>query len=174
MSRPSCSLRLCLANMIVMPGTKAGHDALQGKSASLFPRAAEHVIAELARMGEIGDLPAVEVVLRHAIFGEALEAIGVAGGLGAEQTVAANLLGRAAVIDLIELVTAAELGSDAVPKKLHQLDALFRLVAVGAAHVAVDIGADFRVLEIVGVRIEIDEAGRDRLLDNVFDLRIGY
>ena len=68
-----------------------------------------HVIAELAGIGEVGHLPAVEVVFGHAFLGEALEAVGIAGRLRAEQAIAADLLGRAAVVDLVELMTAAEL-----------------------------------------------------------------
>ena len=44
-----------------------------------------HVIAELARVGEIGHPPAVEVVFGHALLGKTLEAVGIAGGLGAER-----------------------------------------------------------------------------------------
>ena len=49
------------------------------------PRPAHHVIAQLAGIGEIRHLPAVEVVLRHAFLGEALESVGIARRLRAEQ-----------------------------------------------------------------------------------------
>src|SRR6476620_5769548 len=46
------------------------------------------VIAELARIAEIGDLPAIQIILGHALLGESFELIGLAGGLCAEQSVA--------------------------------------------------------------------------------------
>jgi len=75
----------------------------------------QHVIAELAGIGEIRHLPAIEVVFGHTILGKALEAVGIAGGLRAEQAVTPNLLGRTAIVDLIELVAPTELATDAVP-----------------------------------------------------------
>src|SRR5215510_6247424 len=74
--------------------------AFAGTTSRLSPRPAQRVIAQLARIGEVGHLPAVEVVLGHALLGEALEAVGVAAGLRAEQAVAADLLGRAAVVEI--------------------------------------------------------------------------
>src|SRR5262249_61080753 len=62
-------------------------------------RPAHDVVAQLARIGEVGHRPAVEVVFGYALLGEALEAVGVAGGLRAEQAIAAGLLGRSPVID---------------------------------------------------------------------------
>src|SRR5579859_2005307 len=90
----------------------------------LFPH---HVIAEFAGVGEIGHLPAVEVVFGHAVLGKTLEAIGIAGGLGAEQAVAADFLGRTAIVDLVELVPSTELAADAIPQQLEQFDALLCL-----------------------------------------------
>src|SRR6516225_3527701 len=98
----------------------------------------QHVIAEFARIAEVGHLPAAEIVLRHALLGEALELVGVAGGLRAEQAIAADFLGRAAVVDLIELVPPAELARQAIPQQLEQLHALFRLVSIGAAQVLIE------------------------------------
>src|SRR5208282_447619 len=117
----------------------------------LFRRAAQDVVAELAGIGQIRHFPAVEIVLRHTILGEALEALGIAGRLRAEQAIAADFFGRAAVIDLVELVPAAEFRRQTVPEQLHQLDAVLGLVAAGAAHVAVDVGTDLGVLEVAGV-----------------------
>src|SRR5581483_88915 len=54
--------------------------------------------------------PAVEVVLGHTGIGEGLGAVVLTGGLRAEQRVAPDLLVAARVVDLVELVTAAELG----------------------------------------------------------------
>src|SRR5260370_32950920 len=99
------------------------------------------MIAQLSGIGEVGHLPAVEVVLRHALLGEALEAVGVAGGLRAEQAVAADLLGRAAVVDLVELVPPAETRREAGPEQVQQLYALLGPVAVGGAAVTREGGA---------------------------------
>src|ERR1700736_4479782 len=133
---------------------------------------AHDVIAELAWIAEIGDLPAIQVVLGHALLGEALEFVGIAGGLCAEQAVAPDRLGRAAVVDFVKLVPAAELARQTVPQQLQKLDALFRLVAVRAAQILIEIGPDFRILEIARVAVEIDETRRDGLLDEVLDPRI--
>src|SRR5580704_15407960 len=105
---PACSER---ADAYPLPARFAcrppPHAGEEGDSIRLLRRPAQHVIAERARIGEVGYLPAVQIVFGHAVFGKALEAIGVAGRLGAEQAVTTNLLGRAAVVDLIELVAAA-------------------------------------------------------------------
>ena len=124
----------------------------------LSPCPAHDVIAELAGIGEVGHLPAVEIVFGHAFLGEALEAVGIARRLRAEQAIAPDLLGRAAVVDLVELVPAAELGCQAVPEELEQFNALLGLVAVGSAQIAIEIRTHLRVLEVAGVGIEIDQA----------------
>jgi hypothetical protein len=67
------------------------------------------MVAQLAGIGEVRHFPTIEVILRHALLGKALELVGVAGGLGAEQAVAPNLFRRAPVVDLVELVAAPEL-----------------------------------------------------------------
>ena len=56
-----------------------------------------------------------------------------------KQRVAADLLVAAGVVDLVELVAAAELGADRVPQELHQLDALDRVDTARAAEVEVEI-----------------------------------
>src|SRR5215469_2048697 len=76
------------------------------------------------RIDQILGRPAVEVVLRHARLRELLPAVVLTGGEGAEQRVAADLLVAARVVDLVELVAAAELSSHCVPQELHELDAL--------------------------------------------------
>src|SRR5215831_19773473 len=131
----------------------------------------QQVIAELARIAEIGDTPAIKAVFGHAFLGKSLEPVGIAGGLSAEQAVAADFLGRAAIVDLVELVPAAEFACHAVPQQLEQLDPLLGLVAVGAAQILLEIGPNLGVLEVAGVRVEIDEARRHGLLDQVFDPR---
>src|SRR6266849_1293166 len=128
---------------------------------------AQHVIAEFAGICEIGHAPAVDAVFGHALLGKSLEPVRIAGGLGAEQAVAADFLGRAAIVDLVELMPAAEFTCHAVPQKLEKLDPLLGLVAIGAAKISLEIGPDLGVLEVAGVRVEIDEARRDGLLDQV-------
>src|SRR5581483_139083 len=115
--------------------------------------------AELARIEQVRHGPAVEVVFGHALLGEALEAGGVAGGVGAEQGGTAELLRRAAIVDLVELVAAAELAGDGIPEELHQLHPRLAGIAVRAAHIAVEIGAELGIGEITCMRIEVDEPG---------------
>src|SRR3954447_10892337 len=103
---------------------------------------AQRVIAELARIGQIGHRPAVQVVLGHAFFYESLEAVGISRGLRPEQAVAADFLGRAAVIDFVKLVPPPELAADTVPQELHQLHALLGLITVRAAQVSVKVWPD--------------------------------
>src|ERR1700722_6125304 len=132
------------------------------------------MIRELPGVGEVGDAPAVEAVFSHALLSESLELLGIAGSLSPEQAVTSDLLGGASVVDLIKLVPAAELGGQAVPQQLHQLDELLRFEAVGAPQVAVEEGANPGVLEGPRVAIEINESGRSGLLNNVLDLRVGH
>src|SRR5437588_6855311 len=103
--------------------------------------------AEPADVDEILHLPSVQIVLGHAALGELLPAIVLAGGERAEQRVAADLLVAAGVVDLVELVPAAELGADRVPQELHELDPLDRVDPARAAHVEVEVLAEIRVLE---------------------------
>src|SRR5262245_1520104 len=70
----------------------------------ICPSPPQHVVAEFAGVGEVGHPPTVEIVFSHAVFGEPLETIGIAGSLRAEQAVAADLLRRAAIVDLVKLV----------------------------------------------------------------------
>src|ERR1700722_20667660 len=131
------------------------------------------MIRELPGVGEVGDAPAVEVVFSHALLSESLELLGIAGSLSPEQTVTSDLLGGASVVDLIKLVPAAELGGQAVPQQLHQLDALLGFVAVGAAQVAIEVGPHLRILEVPRVAVEINESGRNGLLNNFFFFLFG-
>src|SRR5262249_52366047 len=130
--------------------------------------------ANPAHVDEVLRLPPVDVVLGHAALGEVLPAIVLARGERAEQRIAADLLVAARGIDLVQLVPAAELGSDRVRQELHQLHALDRVDAAGAAQVQVEILAQIRVLEVPGVRVEVDEPAGDRLLDQVLDLHVGF
>src|SRR5262249_61326811 len=92
----------------------------------------------LRRIYEVLGRPTVEVVLGHARLRELLPAVVLAGGEGAEQRVAADLLVAARVVDLVELVAAAELRAHRVPQKLHELHALHGLDAPPAPQVALE------------------------------------
>ena len=69
---------------------------------------------------------------------------------------------------------AGEFGAERVPQQLEQLDALLGLVAVGAAQILIEIGTDFRILEVARMAIEVDQPRRHRLLDEIFDAGIGH
>src|SRR6267143_1299571 len=88
---------------------------------------------------QIGRDPAIQIVLGHTLLGESLELGGPAAVLRHLPRDEAHGLGRARVVTLVELVAAAELGADGVPQKLHELDALHRVGAVGAAQILVEI-----------------------------------
>jgi hypothetical protein len=81
------------------------------------------VIAEFAGVTEVRHRPAIKTVLCHALLGEAFEFFGIAGSLCPEQAIAPDFLGRAAVVDFLKLVPAAELAGQTVPQQLEQLDA---------------------------------------------------
>src|SRR3954451_6679333 len=67
---------------------------------------------------EVGDGPAVQVVLGQAGLGEALHGVGLALRLGGEQQLGADVLVVAGVVALVQLVPSAELGADGVPERL--------------------------------------------------------
>ena len=120
-------------------------DTLPGISRDLSG-SAHDVIAKLAGIAEIGGLPAIQIVLGHALLGESLEFIGIAGSLCAEQAVAADFLSRTAVVDFVKLVPAAELARQTVPQQFEQLDAFFGLISVRAAQILIEIGSNFGIL----------------------------
>src|SRR5579871_759196 len=76
-----------------------------------------HVIAQFAGVGQIRHLPAVEVVFCHAVLSKTFKPVGIAGRLRAEQAVAADFLGRAAIVNFVKLVPAAELAAETVPQQ---------------------------------------------------------
>src|SRR5438132_3216365 len=100
--------------------------------------------AEAARIHQILGLPSVEVVLRHARLGKLLPAIVLAGAERAEERVASDLLVAAGVVDLVQLVPAAELGADGVPQELHELDPLDGVHAARSPKVEVEVLAKVR------------------------------
>src|SRR3954447_19619422 len=106
-----------------------------------------------------GMLPAVLVVIGHAPLRERLHLLEGAGGLRVLQREDAHQLVAAGIVHLIELVARAELGADRIPQHLHDLDALLVIDAVGAADVAREILVDVGVLEVAGMRGEVDQTG---------------
>src|SRR6185369_17192391 len=127
--------------------------------------------ADVVRVDQVGDGPAVEVVLVHRRLGKGLEAVEVPFTLRGPQVGQASDVVAADVVDLVELVASAELGADGVPQHLHDLDPLHRGHAARAAHVLVEVAADLGRLEVGGVRVQVDQAGGDDLLDDVLDFR---
>jgi hypothetical protein len=71
-------------------------------------RAARGLVAQRTGIGAVGHAPTIAVVLCHAFLSESFQSIRISAGLCAERTTMAHLLGRAAGIDLIERVSAAE------------------------------------------------------------------
>src|SRR5262245_40184631 len=106
-----------------------------GASQSLWAVILLRFDAEPLDVDPVLRLPAVDVVLGHAALGELLPAIVLPRGERAEQRVAPDLLVAAGVVDLVELVAAAELCADGVPQELHQLDPLDRLDSARAPHI---------------------------------------
>src|SRR6516165_602296 len=129
--------------------------------------------ADVVRIDEIRYDPAAEVVFGHAGIGERLPAIVLARGDGPQQSEAADFFVAAGVIDLVEFMTSAELGADRVPQQLHQLDPLDGRDAARASDVEVEIFAKLGHGEIARMRVQIDQAAGNRLLDLMFDLYIG-
>src|SRR5215510_13266986 len=114
------------------------------------------------RVHEILGRPAVEVVLRHAALCELLPVVVLPGGEGTEQGVATDFLVAARVVDLVQLVPAAELGAHRVPQELHELDPLHGVDAARAPKVEIEILSEVRRLEVPRVRVQVDQAARHR------------
>src|ERR687886_959820 len=128
--------------------------------------------ADVGVVDHVGHRPAVEVVLRHALLGEALERVGLAVGHRVEQDLEADVLVVARVVALVELVAAAELRAEGVPRELHELHALDGVVAVRAAHVLVEKRAQLRGLEVDRMRVEVDQRAAEVVLDDLLDPRV--
>src|SRR5439155_26280809 len=61
----------------------------------------------------------------------------------------------------------------AVPRELHELDALDRTGPVGAAQVLVQVRTQRRRPEVDGVRVEVDQAAREDALGELLYTRVG-
>src|SRR5262245_62470513 len=102
---------------------------------------------------EVASRPAVEVVFRHARLGELFPAVVLPGRERPEEGVAPDFLVAARVVDLVELVPAAELGADRVPQELHELDAPHCVDTARTSQIEVQVPAEVRRLEVLGVRV---------------------
>src|SRR5215813_9721505 len=65
---------------------------------------------DVVRVDQVGDGPALQVVLRHALFGEAFEALRLARRHRSLERLDADLVVAAGVVALVEFVPPAELG----------------------------------------------------------------
>src|SRR5215469_6438232 len=118
---------------------------------------------------EIGNGPAVEVVLGETLIGQVAIGVGEASGLLGFQYLSTDGLVVSTVIALVELVAAAELRTYGVPQKLKHLHATHGVIAIGAANVFVKILANVGILEVAYVGVQVDERAAEILLDDFFD-----
>src|SRR6267142_3400855 len=125
------SVSLTTRSSSVRSASFEGELLIRGLPSALLPE--EEI--DVVRRDQIGRGPAVEIVLRHALLRESPELRGPAAVLGHLPRDQADGLGSARVVPLVQLVAAAELGADRVPQELHELDAIDRVGAVGAAQV---------------------------------------
>jgi len=78
----------------------------------------------------------------------------------------------AEIIAFVERVASAEFAAERVPDELHELNALFRVVTIGAAGVGIEILAHFGIAHVIGVRGQIDEGAGEDVLDDLAQLAI--
>src|SRR5580693_6295461 len=126
-----------------------------------------HYNTNVVWINEIGHRPAIQVVLSHALLGESFILRRLPQLIGHHQGFKSNALVIAEVVALVEFVPPAELGAHGVPHQLHELHAIERGVAVGAAHESFEIIANLGHLEIVGVRGQIDQRARQYVFDDL-------
>ena len=72
------------------------------------------MIAQFARIAQIRARPAIQIVFGHAFLSKTFEFGRVAGGLRAKQAIAADFLGRTAIVDFIKFVPPAEFTGEAI------------------------------------------------------------
>src|SRR5215467_8615232 len=131
-----------------------------------------HDRADVAIGDEVGYFPAIDVILGHALLGEALVALRRPRHVGHEQRLEPDAFVVPEVVPLVELVTSAELGADGVPHQLHQLHAVDGFVAVAAADELIEEGPELRHFEVESARWQVDERAGEAVLDDLLDLRI--
>src|ERR1700683_3423691 len=71
-------------------------------------------------------------------------------------------------------MASAELRAHRIPHQLHQFYTIHGRVAVRTAHVLVEMLADFRLLEVIDVRREINQGAGEHVLDDLFEPRISH
>ena len=108
---------------------------------------------DVVRIDEIGNRPAVEVVLSETLVREATIGFRKACGFLCRKYFGTDGFVIAAIVALVEFVAAAELGADGIPEQLHYLDPINGIVAIRATNVSVEVGTDVRILEIGRVRV---------------------
>src|SRR5262245_44133331 len=137
-------------------------------------RQAQEDREDLGALGvdEVSSRPAIEVVFGHARLGELFPAVVLAGSERPEEGVTPDLFVAARIVDLVELVPAGELGADRVPQKLHELDAPHGVDTVRTAQIEVQVLAQVRRLEVLRVRVEVNQAAGHRFLDQGLDLHV--
>src|SRR5688572_26327065 len=92
-----------------------------------------HDHADVVSAHHVGRRPAVQIVFRHALFGEPLVALRGARDVGHHERLEPDALVVPEVVALVQLVTPAELAADGIPEQLHQLHALLGAVSVRPA-----------------------------------------
>src|SRR5215510_1084949 len=70
---------------------------------------------DVVRVDQVGHGPALQVILRHALFGEAFEALSLTRRHGSLERLDANLIVAPSIVALVEFVSTAELGPHCVP-----------------------------------------------------------
>ncbi|PTQ50700.1 MAG: hypothetical protein HSCHL_1196 [Hydrogenibacillus schlegelii] len=80
----------------------------------------------------------------------------------------------AGVVPLIELMPPAEFRAHGIPEQLHQLHAVFGVIAVRTPDILFEIGPDLRIEEIRGARRQINEGAGQIFLNQILDLRVGF
>ena len=80
----------------------------------------------------------------------------------------------AGVVPLIQFMASAEFRSDGIPQQAHGLYPVFRIVAVRAAQVFIQVTFQFRHAEVRGVGIQVNQAAGDHVLDQFLGAGIGY
>jgi hypothetical protein len=85
---------------------------------------------DVVRVDEIGNGPAIKVVLGETLIREASIGFGEARSVLRCEYFGTDRLVIASIIALVEFVSAAELGADGIPEQFHHLDPIDRVVAV--------------------------------------------
>src|SRR5215471_20603996 len=102
--------------------------------------------AHIIRIDQVGHSPTLQIILCHAGMDEVFHALSQPGGVCDVERNEAVFFGGPGIVDLVEFVPGAEFCADGVPQQLHELNALFRVVATRATDVLIKIGAQRRIV----------------------------